>query len=169
MAERPSPSSSPRCCFSWGSPPPTPATPTPPSTWSAPRRRAGHAPACAALDGGAAPCAGRASKAADVLESALADVHEEDDAAKPLLETLVAAGLESATVRRRLGDLFALLEEPRGAPRTDFERFALITHAYVSVVEQADARRANELIHRALAVEEHATTNPSCEQALAGR
>ena len=84
--------------------------------------------------------AGRASKAADVLESALADVHEEDDAAKPLLETLVAAGLESATVRRRLGDLFAHLEEPRGAPQTDFERFALITHAYVSVVEQADAR-----------------------------
>ena len=99
--------------------------------------------------------AGRASKAADVLESALADVHEEDDAAKPLLETLVAAGLESATVRRRLGDLFAVVEEPRGAPQTDFERFALITHAYVSVVEQADARRANELIHRALAVEEH--------------
>ena len=99
--------------------------------------------------------AGRVSKAADVLESALADFHEEDDAAKPLLETLIAAGLESATVRRRLGDLFDHVEEPRGAPKTDFERFALITHAYVSVVEHADARRANELIHRALAVEEH--------------
>src|SRR5829696_2086732 len=99
--------------------------------------------------------AGRASKAADVLESALADVHEDDDAAKPLLETLIAAGLESATVRRRLGDLFSHLEEPRGAPESDFERFALITHAYVSVVEQADAARATELIHRALAVEEH--------------
>jgi DNA-binding CsgD family transcriptional regulator/tetratricopeptide (TPR) repeat protein len=99
--------------------------------------------------------AGRASEAADVLESALADVHEEDEAAKPLLETLIAAGLESATVRRRLGDLFEYVEEPRGAPRTDFERFALITHAFVSVVELADAARANELIHRALAVEEH--------------
>jgi DNA-binding CsgD family transcriptional regulator/exonuclease VII small subunit len=99
--------------------------------------------------------AGRAVKAADVLESALADVHEEDESAKPLLETLIAAGLESATVRRRLGDLFAHIEEPRGAPRTDFERFALITHAFVSVVEQADAPRATDLIHRALAVEEH--------------
>ena len=36
---------------SWGSPPPTPAIPTPPSTWSAPRRRAGTR-ACA-------PCTGR--------------------------------------------------------------------------------------------------------------
>jgi DNA-binding CsgD family transcriptional regulator len=99
--------------------------------------------------------AGRASKAADVLESALANVHEEDEAAKPLLETLIAAGLESATVRRRLGDLFPHIEEPRGAPRTDFERFALITHAFVAVVEQSDAARANDLIHRALAVEEH--------------
>jgi DNA-binding CsgD family transcriptional regulator len=99
--------------------------------------------------------AGRASKAADVLEAALADVHEEDEAAKPLLETLIAAGLESATVRRRLGDLIAHLDEPRGTPQTDFERFALITHAFVSVVEQADAPRATDLIHRALAVEEH--------------
>jgi DNA-binding CsgD family transcriptional regulator len=99
--------------------------------------------------------AGRASKAADVLESALADVHEEDEAAKPLLETLIAAGLESATVRQRLGDLFDHVDEPRGAPQTDFERFALITQAFVSVVEQADAPRATELIHRALAVEEH--------------
>jgi DNA-binding CsgD family transcriptional regulator len=90
-----------------------------------------------------------------VLESALADVHEEDEAAKPLLETLIAAGLESASVRHRLGDLFDHLEEPRGAPRTDFERFALISHAFVSVVEQADAARANDLIHRALSVEEH--------------
>jgi DNA-binding CsgD family transcriptional regulator len=99
--------------------------------------------------------AGRVAKAADVLENALRDVHEEDDAAKPLLETLIAAGLESATVRRRLGDLFVHLDVPRGAPRTDFERFALITHAFVSVVEQADAQRATDLIHRALAVEEH--------------
>jgi DNA-binding CsgD family transcriptional regulator len=99
--------------------------------------------------------AGRASKAADVLEAALADVHEEDEAAKPLLETLIAAGLESATVRGRLGDLFNHLDEPRGAPRSDFERIALITHAFVSVVERADAERANDLIHRALAVEEH--------------
>src|SRR5215218_894757 len=83
--------------------------------------------------------AGRASRAADVLEAALADVHEEDEAAKPLLETLVAAGLESATVRRRLGDLFSHLREPRGTPQTDFDRFALITHAFVAVVEQADA------------------------------
>ena len=98
--------------------------------------------------------AGRASKAADVLESALADVHEDDDAAKPLLETLIAAGLESATVRGRLGDLLVHLEEPRGAPQTDFERFALIAHAYAAVVEHADAPRATELIHRALAVEE---------------
>ena len=99
--------------------------------------------------------AGRASKAADVLESALADVHEEDEAAKPLLETLIAAGLESATVRRRLGDLFDHLDEPRGTPRTDFERFELIAHAFLAVVEQSDAPRATELIHRALAVEEH--------------
>ena len=99
--------------------------------------------------------AGRASRAADVLEAALADVHEEDEAAKPLLETLVAAGLESATVRRRLGDLFSHLREPRGAPQTDFERFALITHAFLAVVEQSDAARATDLVHRALAVEEH--------------
>ena len=82
----------------WGSPPPTPAIPTPQSTWSAPRRRAGTR-ACVPCTGRGC-CTllrGRASKAADVLESALADVHEEDDAAKPLLETLVAAGLESAT------------------------------------------------------------------------
>jgi len=99
--------------------------------------------------------AGRAAKAADLLEAALRDVHEEDEAAKPLLETLLAAGLESATVRRRLGDVFAQLEEPRGAPQTDFERFALITHAFVAVVEETDAPRATDLIHRALAVEEH--------------
>ena len=99
--------------------------------------------------------AGRANKAADVLESALADVHEEDEAAKPLLETLIAAGLESATVRARLGDLFNHVKEPRGAPQTDFDRFALITHAFVSVVEHADATRATDLIHRAMAVEEH--------------
>ena len=99
--------------------------------------------------------AGRVAKAADVLEDALRDVHEESDSAKPLLETLIAAGLESATVRRRLGDLFDYLEEPRGAPQSDFERFTLITLAFVSVVERADAARANELIHRALAVEEH--------------
>ena len=99
--------------------------------------------------------AGRVAKAADVLEDALRDVHEESESAKPLLETLIAAGLESATVRHRLGDLFDYLEEPRGAPQTDFERFTLITHAFVSVVERADAARANDLIHRALAVEEH--------------
>jgi DNA-binding CsgD family transcriptional regulator len=99
--------------------------------------------------------AGRADRAADVLESALANVAEDDEAAKPLLETLIAAGLESATVRGRLGDLFSHLEEPRGTPRTDFERFALITHAFLAVVEENDAQRATDLIHRALAVEEH--------------
>jgi DNA-binding CsgD family transcriptional regulator len=98
---------------------------------------------------------GRVSKAADVLESALADVHEESDAAKPLLETLLAAGLESTSVRTRLGDLFEHVAVPSGAPRTDFERFALITHAFVAVTEQADAGRATELIHQALSVEEH--------------
>ena len=99
--------------------------------------------------------AGRANQAADVLESALADVHEEDEAAKPLLETLIAVGLDSASVRRRLGDIFDHLKEPRGTPRTDFERFSLIMHAFISVVERADAARATDLIHRALAVEEH--------------
>src|SRR5687768_15189570 len=99
--------------------------------------------------------AGRATKAADVLEAALANVHEDDDAAKPLLETLIAAGMESATVRGRLGDIFDHVAEPRGAPQTDFERFGLITHAFVAVVERSDAARATELIHRALAVEEH--------------
>ena len=98
---------------------------------------------------------GRVSKAADVLESALADVHEESDAAKPLLETLLAAGLESTSVRTRLGDLFEHVKVPSGAPQTDFERFALITHAFVAVTEQADAGRATELIHQALSVEEH--------------
>ena len=98
---------------------------------------------------------GRVSKAADVLESALADVHEESDAAKPLLETLLAAGLESTSVRTRLGDLFEHVAVPSGAPRTYFERFALITHAFVAVTEQADAGRATELIHQALSVEEH--------------
>jgi tetratricopeptide (TPR) repeat protein/Cdc6-like AAA superfamily ATPase len=99
--------------------------------------------------------AGRAVMAADVLEKALADVPEESAAAMPLLETLIAAGLESATVRRRLDDLLDHLEEPPGAPRTDFERFALIALAFVGVVEKADAARATELIHRALAIEEH--------------
>jgi DNA-binding CsgD family transcriptional regulator len=99
--------------------------------------------------------AGRASKAADVLEAALADVPEESDAAKPLLETLIAAGLESATVRRRLDDLLEHLSTPSGTPQTDFDRFTLITLAFLAVVEQSDAPRATELIHRALAVEEH--------------
>ena len=99
--------------------------------------------------------AGRCAKAADVLEAALANVHEEDEAAKPLLETLLAAGLESATVRRRLGDIFSALGEPRGTPQTHFERFELISHAFISVVEKPDAARATDLIHRALAVEEH--------------
>jgi len=99
--------------------------------------------------------AGRAVMAADVLEKALADVPEESDAAMPLLETLIAAGLESATVRRRLDDLLDYLEEPPGAPRTDFERFTLIVQAFVAVVEKADAARATELVHRALAIEEH--------------
>ena len=69
-------------------------------------------------------------------------MHEEDEAAKPLLETLMAAGLESATVRRRLGDLFYHLTEPRGTPQTDFERFALITHAFLAVVERSGRRAA---------------------------
>src|ERR687893_185833 len=50
-----------------------------------------------------------------VLEAALADVHEESDDAKPLLETLIAAGLESSTVRLRLDDLLDHLKEPSGA------------------------------------------------------
>jgi DNA-binding CsgD family transcriptional regulator len=99
--------------------------------------------------------AGRAVKAADVLEYALRDVYEESDTAKPLLETLIAVGLGSASVRRRLDDLFEYLPEPSGTPQTDFERFTLITLAFLAVVEQADAARANELIHRALAIEEH--------------
>jgi DNA-binding CsgD family transcriptional regulator len=99
--------------------------------------------------------AGRASKSADVLEGALADVPEESEAAKPLLETLIAAGLESASVRGRLGDLLDHLQEPRGTPQTDFERFALITLAFVAVTEQSDAARATELVHRALSIEEH--------------
>ena len=49
----PSRHSSPRCCSSWGSPPPTPAIPTPPSTSSAPRRRADRR-ACARCTG--QPC-----------------------------------------------------------------------------------------------------------------
>lgn len=98
--------------------------------------------------------AGRAAKAADVLEHALRDVHEDSDSAKPLLETLMAAGLESATVRRRLDGLLDYLEEPRGAPQTDFERFTLVALAFVAVVEKADAARATDLVHRALAVEE---------------
>ena len=114
--------------------------PTPPSTWSA-RPRPAVPPACARTTGSAVLhlVAGRASKAADVLESALADVHEEDEAAKPLLETLIAAGFDSATVRRRLGDIFSHLKEPRGTPQTDFERFALITGAFLAVVEESDA------------------------------
>jgi DNA-binding CsgD family transcriptional regulator len=99
--------------------------------------------------------AGRVTKAADVLESALADVPEESEEAKPLLETLIAGGLESATVRKRLDDLLDHLPEPPGPPQTDFERFSLIAHAFRAVSEHADATRANELIHRALAVEEH--------------
>jgi DNA-binding CsgD family transcriptional regulator len=99
--------------------------------------------------------AGRVSRAADVLETALRDVHEERDDAKPLLETLIAAGLESASVHQRLDDLLEHLDEPPGAPRTDFERFTLIALAFVAVVEDGDAPRATDLIHRALAIEEH--------------
>ena len=99
--------------------------------------------------------AGRVSRAADVLEGALADVPEDSEAAKPLLETLLAAGLESTTVRRRLGDIFDALSPPSGSPQTDFQRFELIAHAFRAVTEDADAARATELIHRALSVEEH--------------
>jgi DNA-binding CsgD family transcriptional regulator len=99
--------------------------------------------------------AGRVSKAADVLEGALASVPEDSDMAHPLLETLVAAGLESSSVRTRLGDLFEHLPESRGTPESDFERFALISHAFLAVTDQADAARATALVHRALSVEEH--------------
>ena len=99
--------------------------------------------------------AGRASQAADVLEGALADVHEESEAAKPLLETLIAAGLESASVRKRLDDLLDHLVPPSGTPQTDFERFTLIALAFVAVVDKGDAARATELVHRALRIEEH--------------
>jgi DNA-binding CsgD family transcriptional regulator len=98
--------------------------------------------------------AGRVAKAAEVLESALANVHEESPDAKPLVETLIAAAMESATVRRQLGDLFEHLEEPAGTPQNDFERFTLIALAFVAVVERADAARAVELVHRALRMEE---------------
>jgi DNA-binding CsgD family transcriptional regulator len=98
--------------------------------------------------------AGRVAKAADVLEAALADVPEESPEAKPLVETLLAAGLESATVRKRLGDLVEALRAPSGTPQTDFERFTLLTLAFVSVVEQCDSDRAVELVQRALSVEE---------------
>src|SRR4029453_14894272 len=40
-------------------------------------------------------------------------------------------------------------------PHTDFERFTLITDAFLAVGEQSDAARATDLVHRALAVEEH--------------
>ena len=99
--------------------------------------------------------AGRAGAAADVLESALRDVHEESPEAEPLIETLLAAGLESTSVRRRLEDLMDLLTVPPGVPRTDFERFTLITLAFRAVVERADAATASEYIRRALGVEEH--------------
>ena len=98
---------------------------------------------------------GRVAQAADVLEFALRDVHEESESAKPLLETWIAAGLDSTTVRLSLGDLFDHLEAPAGTPRTDFARFTLITLAFVAVTEDGDAARATELVHRALAVEEH--------------
>jgi DNA-binding CsgD family transcriptional regulator len=99
--------------------------------------------------------AGRAASAADVLEKALRDVPEESPAAEPLIETLLAAGMESTSVRRRLGDLTDHLTAPPGTPRTDFERFTLITLAFRAVVEQADAAKATELIRRALGIEEH--------------
>jgi DNA-binding CsgD family transcriptional regulator len=99
--------------------------------------------------------AGRAAAAADVLESALRDVHEESPEAEPLIETLLAAGLESTSVRQRLGDLMDHLTVPPGTPRTDFERFTLITLAFRAVVEKGDAATATEYIRRALGVEEH--------------
>ncbi len=89
-----------------------------------------------------------------MLEAALSDVPEDSEAAKPLLETLLAAGLESTTVRMRLGDIFDALSLPSGSPQTDFQRFELIAHAFRAVTEDADAARATELIHRALSVEE---------------
>jgi DNA-binding CsgD family transcriptional regulator len=99
--------------------------------------------------------AGRAEAAADVLEFALRDVPEDSGVAEPLIETLLAAGMESTSVRRRLDDLMDHLTVPRGTPRTDFERFTLITLAFRAVVEQADAATATEYIRRALGVEEH--------------
>ena len=110
----------------------------------APRARRGggrpDAAARAALDGVLHLVAGRASKAADVLEAALADVHEEDEAAKPLLETLIAAGLESATVRaapRRH------LRPPRGAARRAADRLRALRadHARVRLRGRARGRR----------------------------
>jgi DNA-binding CsgD family transcriptional regulator len=99
--------------------------------------------------------AGRAGAAADVLESALRDVPEESPEAAPLIETLLAAGLESTSVRTRLDDLMDHLTLPEGVPRTDFERFALITLGFRAVVEHADAATATDYIRRALSVEEH--------------
>jgi DNA-binding CsgD family transcriptional regulator len=98
--------------------------------------------------------AGRAGSAADVLEAALRDVPEESPAAEPLIETLLAAGMESTGVRVRLGDLMDHLTVPAGAPRTDFERFTLITLAFRAVVERADAATGTEFVRRALGVEE---------------
>jgi len=88
-----------------------------------------------------------------------------DDATIAALEEVHRSGRKTVLVTGRLLDdlvtvfpqldLFDYLEEPRGTPQTDFERFALIAHAFLSVVERGDAARATDLVHRALTVEEH--------------
>ena len=90
--------------------------------------------------------AGRANKAADVLESALADVHEEDEAAKPLLETLIAAGLESATVR---APTWRPLQPRQGAARRPADRLRPLRadHARVRVRGGACRRYARDRPH----------------------
>ena len=90
--------------------------------------------------------AGRAARAADVLESALANVQEEDEAAKPLLETL-----DRGRARERDGARSARrpLLAPQGAARYPADRLRALRadHARVPGRRGAERRASRDRPH----------------------
>ena len=172
VAERPEPAtSSPRSCSSSASRPPTPATPTPASTSSAPPRRAGptrlralHWTAVLHL------VAGARARQPTCSRPRSPTCHEEDEAAKPLLETLIAAGLESAT---RAPAARRPLRPPRGAARRAADRLRALRadHARVRLGGGARgrARAPTSSSTGRSRSRSTATTSPSCARASAGR
>ena len=155
VAERPDPTSSARSCSSWAWRPLTPATRTRPSTWSARPRRAGLPAAGAALDRGAAPgrgareqggrrARGRARRRARGGRGGEAPPRNAD-------RCRVGQRHGPAPARRHL-------LPPEGAPRNPADRLRALRADHGGVPGRRGGigrRRATDLVHRALAVEEH--------------